>query len=111
MAGSIFSLIAATVGSGNITLAYSVMKNGYILGCGLIILGAILSYYTSMLLIKSSDYTKKVRYDDIAQTLYGPICGKVTSILCLLCLNGFSFSFIVYLKSSIPYIAEIYTDN
>jgi hypothetical protein len=66
MAGSIFSLIAATVGSGNITLAYSVMKNGYILGTGLIILGALLSYYTSMLLIKSSDYTKKIRYDDIA---------------------------------------------
>jgi len=66
IAGSIFSLIAATVGSGNITLAYSIMKNGYILGCSLIILGAVLSYYTSMLLIKSSDYTKKVRYDDIA---------------------------------------------
>jgi amino acid permease len=54
------------VGSGNITLAYSIMKNGYILGCFLITLGAVLSYYTSMLLIKSSDYTKKVRYDEIA---------------------------------------------
>jgi amino acid permease len=42
------------------------MKNGYVLGSLLIILGAVLSYYTSMLLIKSSDYTKKVRYDDIA---------------------------------------------
>jgi amino acid permease len=66
IAGSIFSLIAATVGSGNITLAYSIMKNGYLLGTFLIILGAVLSYYTSMLLIKSSDYTKKVRYDEIA---------------------------------------------
>ena len=99
IAGSIFSLIAATVGSGNITLAYSIMKNGYLLGCFLIILGAVLSYYTSMLLIKSSDYTKKVRYDEIAMSLYGPACGKITSILCLLCLIGFSFSFIVYIKS------------
>lgn len=89
MAGSIFSLIAATVGSGNITLAYSVMKNGYILGCLLITLGALMSYYTSMLLIKSADYTKKIRYDDIALSLYGPLCGKITSILCLLCLIGF----------------------
>ena len=64
--GSVFSLVAATVGSGNITLAYAIMKNGYVLGPLIVTLGAMLSYYTSMLLVKSADFTGKVRYEDIA---------------------------------------------
>jgi amino acid permease len=70
--GSVFSLVAATVGSGNITLAYAIMKNGYVLGPLIVTLGALLSYYTSMLLVKSADFTGKVRYEDIALQLYGP---------------------------------------
>ena len=63
---SVFSLVAATVGSGNITLAYAIMKNGYILGPLIVILGAMLSYYTSMILVKSAEFTGKYRYEDIA---------------------------------------------
>lgn len=70
--GSVFSLVAATVGSGNITLAYAIMKNGYVLGPIIVTLGAMLSYYTSMLLVKSAEFTGKVRYEDIALQLYGP---------------------------------------
>ena len=54
------------MGSGNITLAYAIMKNGYILGPLIVAFGALLSYYTSMLLVKSADFTGKVRYEDIA---------------------------------------------
>ncbi len=109
--GSVFSMVAATVGSGNITLAYAIMKNGYILGPLIVSLGALLSYYSSMLLVKSAEFTGKVRYEDIALQLYGPQFARMTSVLCLLCLIGFSFSFIVYIKTALPIIVEIYSQD
>jgi amino acid permease len=51
---STISIVAATVGSGNISLAYAFMKNGYILGMMTILVGALLSCYTGMLIVKCS---------------------------------------------------------
>jgi len=50
-AGSTFSLIAATVGSGTLGFSYCVMKNGYVFGPIMIVLGACISYYTAMLIV------------------------------------------------------------
>ena len=69
--GSIFSLIAATLGSGTISFAYAVQQNGIILGIFIILLGASISYYTGMLLVKVSNKTQCNRYEDFAQKLYG----------------------------------------
>jgi len=109
--GSIFSLIAATLGSGTLSFAYAVMMNGYILGPVLIIIGAILSYYTGMLIVKSADFTGRTRYEDIALALFGPKMARFTSFLNLTCLIGFTFSYIVYVKNAIPGIIELYTDE
>jgi amino acid permease len=68
---STISIVAATVGSGNISLAYAFMKNGYILGMMTIIIGALLSFYTGMLIVRCSHYTGKLRYEDIASSIYG----------------------------------------
>ena len=87
------------------------MKNGYILGPILIILGAVNSYYTAMLMVKCSENTGKTRFEDIALKLYGPKMSKLTSILNLICLNGFTFSFIVYVSKAIPMIIGQYTDD
>ena len=64
--GSVFSLIAATLGSGTLTFPYAVMMNGYILGPIFIIMGAGISYYTGMLIVKCSEITGRTRYEDIA---------------------------------------------
>jgi len=58
ISGSIFSLIAATLGSGTITFAYAIMVNGIILGILMILLGALISYYTGMLIVKVSNITQ-----------------------------------------------------
>ena len=55
--GSIFSLIAATLGAGTLTFSYAMMMNGIALGTVLILIGASFSYYTGMLLVKISDIT------------------------------------------------------
>ena len=102
LAGSVFSLIAATLGSGTIAFAYAVMMNGYILGPLLIGMGACLSYYTGLLIVKCAEQTGRTRYEDIALALFGQKVSRFTSALNLICLMGFTFSYIVYVKVAIP---------
>jgi len=109
--GSVFSLIAATLGSGTISFAYAVMMNGYILGPLLIAGGAGLSYYTGMLIVRCSEETGRTRYEDIALAIYGKRVARVTSFLNLTCLIGFTFSYIVYVKKALPGIIEMYVDK
>mmetsp|Transcript_33670 Transcript_33670/g.24330 ORF Transcript_33670/g.24330 Transcript_33670/m.24330 type:complete len:261 (+) Transcript_33670:147-929(+) len=106
--GSIFSLIAATLGSGTISFSYAIAANGIVLGSILIILGAMVSYYTGMLLVLASNHTGRTRFEDIAQKLYGNRCKNITVVLNLLCLCGFTMSYIVYIKSMIPEILLLF---
>ena len=108
--GSVFSLIAATLGSGTIAFPYAVMMNGYILGPLLILLGAGISYYTGMLIVRCSEKTDRTRYEDIALAIYGKRVARFTSFCNLTCLLGFTFSYIVYVKGAIPNIIEFYID-
>jgi amino acid permease len=102
--GSIFSLIAATLGSGTISFPFAIQQNGILLGIILILLGASISYYTGMLLVKVSNRTQCNRYEDFAFKLYGHRCRQITSGLNLACLIGFGISYIVYVKSMLPEI-------
>jgi len=108
---SVFSLLAATLGSGTLAFAYVVMKVGFILGPILIICGAFISYYTGMLIVKASIATGKIRYEDIAMELYGPRISRLTSVLNLICLIGFTMSYITYIKKAIPSIATRYSTD
>jgi amino acid permease len=57
LSGSIFSLTAACMGAGTLTMPYIVSKTGIVLGPILILTGALLSYYAGMLIIKCSQIT------------------------------------------------------
>jgi amino acid permease len=75
------------------------MLNGIALGLILIMLGAIISYYSGMLLVVASNYTGRHKYDAMAWELYGVKFSKLTSICNLVCLLGFVMSFIVYVSN------------
>ena len=109
--GSIFSLIAATLGSGTISFGYAVMHNGYIWGPILIVLGAMVSYYTGMLIVKCAERTGRTRYEDIALALYGKKVARMTSIFNLVCLMCFTFSYITFVRGAIPHILLLYIDK
>ena len=106
--GSVFSLIAATLGSGTISFPYAVMMNGYILGPMLIVLGACVSYYTGMLIVRCSENTNRTRYEDIADAIYGKKVARMTSFCNLACLIAFTIAYIVYIKKAVPEIIEHY---
>ena len=106
--GSIFSLIAATLGSGTITFPYAVSQNGILLGILLILLGAAISYYTGMLIVTVSNKTQCARYEDFAFKLFGERFRTFTSVMNLACLMGFITSYIVYIKSMMPQILLLF---
>ncbi len=93
---STISLIAATVGAGTLAFPYAIWKNGIVFGTILIFLGALISFYSGMLLVEASNHTLKHRYEDIARSLYGKKFARMTAICNLACLLGFAMSFIVY---------------
>jgi amino acid permease len=93
--------VAATLGAGTLTFAYAIKENGIVWGTFLIIFGAAISYYTGMLLVYASSHTKRHRYEDIADALYGRKFARFTSIMNLLCLMAFIMSYIVYVRFSI----------
>jgi amino acid permease len=74
------------------------MENGVVLGLILILIGGWISWYTGMLLIRASEYCGRVRYEDIAFTMYGRKMAIVTAILNLMALIGFNMSYIVYVS-------------
>lgn len=51
MRGQIVSLTAATVGAGTLTLPYIISLTGLAFGTMLVIFGAVLSYYTGLLIV------------------------------------------------------------
>jgi amino acid permease len=87
------------------------MKNGYILGPILIVAGALISYYTAMLIVKASEATDRTRYEDIALALFGKRMALATSILNLVCLIGFTFTYVVYVKKAMPFIVELFVKD
>ena len=109
--GSIFSLVAATLGAGTLTFAYAIKENGIAWGTILIILGAAISYYTGMLLVTASTKTNRHRYEDIALALYGIKFARFTSIMNLLCLMAFTMSYIVYIKEAVIKIILIFAPD
>jgi amino acid permease len=95
----VLSLIAATVGAGTLAFPYAIMQNGIAFGSFLIFFGALISYYSGMLLVEASVYTHKHRYDEMARILHGRRFAKLTSFCNLACLLGFAMSFIVYVRN------------
>jgi amino acid permease len=50
-------LIAATVGAGTLAFPYAIMQNGIVFGTFLIFFGAVISFYSGMMLVEASNYT------------------------------------------------------
>ena len=102
MYSSVFSFVAGTIGPGIVPFPYAVMMNGYVLGSIYTVLGALISYHSGMMLVKCAEKTGRSRFEDIALAVYGKKAARIASYLYLICLIGFNFSYIVYIKEAIP---------
>lgn len=96
-----FAILDATLGAGCIAFPYAIGMNGIAFGTILIILGGLVSIYTSRLLVMCSDYTGKFRYEDYALVMYGKKMAIFTCWVNILCLMGFLIAYITFV--SFPY--------
>ena len=79
-------------------MPYVMLKNGILVGSLFIVLGAIISYYTGMLLVTASERTNSIRYEDIAYKAYGMRMSRFTSVCNIICLLGFEIAYIVFVR-------------
>ena len=82
------TLIATALGTGMVALPYAIMVNGFILGSMLMLLGGALTYFSGMMLVKVSEKTGKIRYEDIALAVYGEKASRFTSMCNIACMVG-----------------------
>ena len=94
-----FGLVILCLGSGTLTFPYIFYANGLVFGTLLIAIGAAISVYTGWLIIKTADYCKATRYEDIAFQLYGKNMSVFTSIMILLTMIGFVVAYIVLVST------------
>ena len=72
------------------------MQNGILFAILLISLSGTASWYSGILLIKASDHCKKLKYEEIAECLYGKKFRIVTTVFIILALLASNISYIVY---------------
>jgi amino acid permease len=89
------------------TLPSVTQRNGIGLGLGLIIFGALISWYSGMLLISCADKAGSDKYEDFAALAFGPRMAKFTGWCILICMLGFVVSYIVFVKTLIPHILTV----
>ena len=75
------------------------LKNGLLVGIFLVVFGAIISFYTGMLLVSTSDKVGSDRYEDIALKAFGIKMSRFTSICNIICLLGFDVAYVVFVSA------------
>ena len=101
---SIFGLISFIVGAGIITLPYLAAENGVILSMIIIIFGAYISYFWSMLLVECQIQVPAKCYEDFALIGFGKYMAIFTACCNIISLLGFCTSYFVFIKRLIPQI-------
>lgn len=100
--GSIFNLLAGTVGAGILTLPFAINLVGLYLGIAIIISGMLISLYSCSLLVMCSEETKCSNYESIASYLYGNKMRKLTEMNIMMNNYGSVIAYILLLKELIP---------
>ena len=100
--GSIFTILASTVGAGILSLPYAVNLSGLYQGIVLFVLGLIVSLYTCQLLVIAAEKTGKLTYESIAQELFGPKMRTFAEMNMIINNYGTVIAYLVLLKSLVP---------
>lgn len=64
--GSIFSLCASAIGSGVLSLPYILALNGWIMGCFLILLGAVAATWSLFIIAEAAIKSKSKNFSQLA---------------------------------------------
>lgn len=82
--GNIFLLIITTIGSSFFYLPYAARQIGLVFTLILLVTAALLSFFSSLILIKAFEKTKAPTYNDGVKQLVGPVAGFFTNFVILI---------------------------
>jgi sodium-coupled neutral amino acid transporter 2 len=100
--GSVFTILASTIGAGILTLPYAMNLVGLYLGIFVFVLGMWVSLYSCNLLVKCADALKISTYEGVGAKLYGNKMGKFCEINIVINNFGTAVAYIVVLKGIFP---------
>lgn len=100
--GSIFTIMASTVGAGILSLPYVFNLSGLYQGIIVFVLGMIVSLYTCQLLVIAAEKTGKLTYESIGSELYGPRMRTFCEVNMIINNYGTVVGYIVLLKDLVP---------
>jgi amino acid permease len=106
MKGSIFNLICGVLGTGMLTLPVVCQINGIIFGSILIALGGFITIFWGMCIVTCSEKTDSDSLEYIAHIAFGEFIRNVTSFCMIMWLLGYVTSYIVIIKSLLPFWLE-----
>jgi sodium-coupled neutral amino acid transporter 2 len=102
MTGSIFTILASTVGAGILSLPFAINLSGLYQGIFLFVFGMIVSLYSCQLLVLAAEKTGKLTYESIALELYGQRMRKFSEVNMIINNYGTVIGYIVLLKDMVP---------
>lgn len=94
-----------------LTLPVVCELNGIIFGSILIAIGGIITIFSGMCIVTCSEKTDSESLEFIAYVAFGEHVSKLTSYLMLMCLLGYSTSYIIIVKTLTPYIIYKFTEG
>ena len=100
--GSIFTIMASTVGAGILSLPYAFNLSGLYQGILIFTLGMVVSLYTCQLLVIAAEKTGKLTYESIGNELYGPKMRTFCEVNMIINNFGTVIGYIVLLKDLVP---------
>jgi amino acid permease len=100
---SVLSLVIICLGAGTLSIPFLFYMNGIVFGTILLAFGGYMSYFTGYLIAICSDKIGAVRYEDIAMATYGKKASRLTSFSMLACLLGFTISYVILVKTLLPF--------
>jgi amino acid permease len=75
-----------------------------------IIIGAFLSNYSSLQIVKAAEVTQLFKYEQLASAALSPFWAKFTSVSMIASMLGFSVTYIIYIKTLFPHLVLIFVN-
>jgi amino acid permease len=103
---TIFNLINTVIGAGLLALPQAIQQNGIALGCGLIILVALMADFTVSMLLYSADYVKESDFGKITTVLANNTVKFFVDLTIFLLNFGLCASYCIIITDNLVFYAQ-----
>ena len=104
--GTVFNLINTVIGAGLLALPQAVQMNGIVLGCGMVILVAVLADITCNMLLYATDTVHETNFGKISLLLAGKVVKFFVDLIIFLLNFGLCTSYCIIIGDNLVFYAQ-----